>query len=254
MIKLTKVLNKKNLIKIFGLFLIRPYEFIVDLVRYRELTNKANDVRFKASLKSIYPCLKDKTLATSFDRHYIFHTAWAARILAKSKPESHVDFSSSLYFCSIVSSFIPIKFYDYRPAALNLSGLISNHADLTTLQFANDSIQSISCMHVIEHIGLGRYGDPLNPVGDLVAASELSRVLALGGNLLVVLPVGKPNIYFNAHRVYSYDQVKEMFIGLILIEFSLIPDDPQNGGIIPNATPEETKQQKYGCGLFWFTK
>lgn len=240
--------------KFFGLFFIRPYEFAVDFIKYRELTKEINDIRFKTSLKSIYPCLRDKTLATSFDRHYIFHTAWAARVLAKTKPASHVDISSSLYFCSIVSSFFPINFYDYRPATLNLSGLTSNHADLSALQFADGSIQSISCMHVIEHIGLGRYGDPINPVGDLGAASELSRVLAIGGNLLVVVPVGKPNIYFNAHRVYSYDQVKAMFPSLFLTEFSLIPDDPQEGGIIANATPEQTNQQNYGCGLFWFSK
>jgi len=109
-------------------------------------------------------------------------------------------------------------------------------------------------MHVIEHIGLGRYGDPLNSVGDLDAASELSRVLAEGGNLLVVVPVGNPNIYFNAHRVYSYNQVNAMFSNLHLVEFSLIPDDPQDGGIIANATAEQTAQQNYGCGLFWFSK
>lgn len=240
--------------KIFGLFFIRPYEFTLDFFKYRYLADKVNDARFKVSLKSIYPCLKDKTLATGFDRHYIFHTSWAARILAKTKPELHVDISSSLYFCTIVSSFIPVDFYDYRPAVLNLSGLTSNHADLAALNFDNECLKSISCMHVIEHVGLGRYGDNLNPVGDLKAASELSRVLAVGGNLLIVLPVGKPNIYFNAHKVYSFDQVISMFPSLVLKEFSLIPDDPDRGGIIANATPNQASLQDYGCGLFWFSK
>lgn len=240
--------------KITGLIFIRPFEFIVDFYKFGAMTMKCADSRFKLSLKSMYPCIRDKTLATSFDRHYIFHTAWAARILAKTKPASHVDISSSLYFCSIVSSFIPINFYDYRPAVLNLSGLESNHADLNSLPFASESVRSLSCMHVIEHIGLGRYGDPLNPVGDLRAAFELCRVLAVRGNLLVVVPVGKPNIFFNAHRVYSYEQVRAMFPNLNLVEFSLIPDDPQQGGIIANAKPEQADQQNYGCGLFWFSK
>jgi len=251
---LNKRFSKNTINNIVRLLFVRPYEFAVELFKFFALIRKIDDKRFQPSLKSIYPCLRDKTLATSFDRHYIFHTAWAARVLAKTNPKCHVDISSSLYFCSIVSSFVPVNFYDYRPAILDLSGLTSNHADLSALPFANESIQSLSCMHVIEHIGLGRYGDPLNPVGDLGAASELSRVLAVGGHLLIVVPLGKPNIYFNAHRVYSYDQVKAMFSNLLLMEFSLIPDDPRDGGIITDATPEQSFQQNYGCGLFWFSK
>ena len=56
----------------------------------------------------------------------------------------------------MVSAFIPVEFYDYRPAELSLSGLEFKHADLTHLPFADNSVESLSCMHVIEHIGLGR--------------------------------------------------------------------------------------------------
>lgn len=244
----------KNIKSIAKLYFFRPYEFLVELIKFYMLIKKFDDSRFYPSFKTIYPCLKDKTLSTSFDRHYVFHTAWAARVLAKTGPKRHIDISSSLYFCSIVSSFVPVDFYDYRPAILNLSGLTSNHADLCALPFTSESVQSLSCMHVIEHIGLGRYGDPLDPVADLGAASELSRVLAVGGNLLIVVPVGKPNIYFNAHRVYSYAQVIAMFSNLLLKEFSLITDDPRDGGIITNASPEQSDQQNYGCGLFLFSK
>ena len=254
MIKLIKKFNTTKLKKIIGLFINRPYEYAFDFIKFRKLSRKLNDKRFNTLLRSLYPCLRDKTLATAFDRHYIFHTAWAARVLAKTKPNLHIDISSSLYFCSIVSAFIPINFYDYRPPILKLRGLNNDQADLNALQFEDNSINSISCMHVIEHIGLGRYGDPINPVGDLGAALELSRVLAIGGNMLIVVPVGKPNIYFNAHRVYSYNQVKHMFPSLVLIEFSIIPDDPETGGIIVNARPEQASQENYACGLFWFTK
>jgi hypothetical protein len=36
-------------------------------------------------------------------------------------------------------------------------------------------------MHVVEHIGLGRYGEPMDEQGDLKAIEELKRVLAPGG-------------------------------------------------------------------------
>jgi len=210
--------------------------------------------RFKLDYEDIFPCLNDNTGITTFDTHYIYHPAWAARVLQKIKPEFHVDISSTLHFCSIVSAFLPVRFYDYRPAKLNLSNLTSEAADLTALHFPDNSISSLSCMHTIEHIGLGRYGDPIDYDGDLKAADELKRVVKTGGDLLIVLPVGKPKIMFNAHRIYEYSQVIEMFREFKLIEFVLIPDDAINIGIIQNATKAQSDMQNYGCGCFWFKK
>ncbi len=246
---------KSNLIiKIIHLIFVRPIEFLADYLAFKNNSRKQRDARFSYAIKKIKPCLRDKTLSTSYDRHYIFHTAWAARVVSRIKPLLHVDISSSLYFCSLVSAFVPVEFYDYRPVRLGLSDLNDFHADLSSLPFSNESIHSLSCMHVIEHIGLGRYGDPINSIGDLMAAAELTRVLAIGGSLIIVVPVGRPNIVFNAHRIYSYSQVISMFKDLELVEFSLIPDDPYDGGLIENADINMVASQNYGCGLFLFTK
>src|SRR6266480_4445292 len=123
--------------------------------------------RFEMRFSDRRPCLDDRTTTTTFDRHYVFHTAWAARCLKTINPGFHVDISSSLFFSSIASAFVPINFYDFRPAELNLSQLQSRHADILHLPFADASVSSLSCMHVVEHIGLGRYGDPFDPDGDL---------------------------------------------------------------------------------------
>lgn len=210
--------------------------------------------RFAMTWEQRYPCLDDNTATTGFDRHYVFHPAWAARIVAKNKPAVHVDISSTLYFCSMVSAFIPVQFYDYRPAQLGLSQLEDGEIDLTQLRFADNSVQSLSCMHTIEHIGLGRYGDPLDYDGDLKAIQELKRVLAPGGTLLFVTPVGQPKIMFNAHRIYSYEQILSYFEGLELKEFALIPDDEQLGGLMIDADPALVVQQQYACGCFYFSK
>jgi hypothetical protein len=106
-------------------------------------------------------------------------------------------------------------------------------------------------MHVIEHVGLGRYGDPLDPLGDEQAARELQRVLAHAGTLLMVVPVGVPRVCFNAHRIYSCDQVKTMFSYLRPLSFSLVTDA---GEFLADASDALADSQTYGCGCFEFTK
>jgi SAM-dependent methyltransferase len=227
--------------------------FIRDFKRFKKLS-EATGSRFALDWRDIYPCLGDKAASTTFDPHYVYHPAWAARILARTQPEFHVDISSSLHFSTVVSAFIPVKFYDYRPVDLQLNQLSTDYADLTSLPFEDDSIQSISCMHVVEHVGLGRYGDTLDPDGDLRAMGELQRVLAEGGSMLFVVPVGRPRIMFNAHRIYSYQQILEYFGTIRLKEFALIPDSHGCSEIVYNASRQLADLQNYGCGCFWFKK
>jgi hypothetical protein len=203
---------------------------------------KKNYKRSAVSGKNLYPCLNDKVSFTPIDQHYTYHPAWAARIIAQIKPKEHIDVSSILHFGTILSAFVPVKFYDYRPAKLTLDNYFTDFIDLKKLSFESNSIMSISCMHTIEHIGLGRYGDELDVDGDIKSINELKRVLAFDGNLLFVTPVGKPKIAFNAHRIYSYEQIIDYFCPLELIEFSLIPD---SGGLIRHANPSLVSDQEY---------
>lgn len=218
------------------------------------ISKTKNNKRFTVSLKDLHPCLIDKTATTHFEPHYIYHPAWAARIVAKNNPDLHVDIASTITFSSIISAFVPVDFYDYRPAELKLTGLQSKHGDLTKLNFESNSVKSLSCMHTIEHVGLGRYGDPIDPDGDKKAAIELARVLAVGGTFIFVTPIGKPKVAFNAHRIYSYQQVLELFPNLKLVEFSMVPDDYKKHGLITNADPEDVAKQEWACGCFVFTK
>lgn len=228
-------------------------KYLRDFRRFRDLNEGARGGRLPLHWRDRYPCLKDDTGNTPFDPHYIYHTAWAARKLREIAPDEHCDISSSIYFSTIVSAFVPVRFYDYRPVSLHLTDLASDRADLLQLPFENHSLKSLSCMHVAEHIGLGRYGDPLDPNGDLQAISELSRVLAPGGSLLFVVPVGIPKIAFNAHRIYAPQQIAEAFSQLTIEEFSLLPDRWEHG-LIENASFAEANRQQYGCGCFHFTR
>jgi SAM-dependent methyltransferase len=229
--------------------------FLSDFRRFRQMSLAAGrPPRFPVTWRDRMPMLYDRTAGTGFDRHYVYHTAWAARAVAQARPAYHVDISSSLYFCGIVSAFVPVRFYDYRPADLRLDNLTSESADLMALPFPDASVPSISCMHVVEHVGLGRYGDQLDPDGDLKAIAELKRVVAPGGSLLFVSPIGRPVVRFNAHRIYGHAQVLDAFAGLRLRQFALIPQHGSRGGLIEGATREMADAEKYGCGCFWFVR
>jgi hypothetical protein len=221
--------------------------------KFAEFSRLTGSQRLMPKWKDRYACIDDDTGVTDFDRHYVYHPAWAARILTRIHPEHHFDIGSSLFFVSVISAFTDVKFYDYRPADLRLSGLEVLAADVADLQFEDRSIRSLSCMHVVEHIGLGRYGDSLDPDGDLKAMKELQRVLSVGGDLLFVVPVGQPKVIFNAHRVYSLGQIVEQFPELILKEFALIPERGPEGLVI-GASEERVSQEEYACGCFWFSR
>ncbi len=223
--------------------------------KFRQVFDHFNSLDANKKLKNewmdIFPFFTDNTKETEFDAHYIYHPAWAARIVRDIAPLKHIDISSTLHFCSILSAFIPVEFYDYRPANLKLTNLHSGKADLTNLHFASNSIQSLSCMHTIEHIGLGRYGEPLDPDADVTSINELKRVVAVNGSLLFVTPVGKPKIQFNAHRIYPPELITNLFKGFTLKKFSLVLD---NRDFLENAGFDVAEKQNYGCGCFWFIK
>lgn len=63
-----------------------------------------------------------------------------------------------------------------------------------------DTVVAISSL---DHDGLGRYGDPLNPDGDLESMSKIARMVKPGGYMFVTVPVGSDMIVFNLLRRYG---------------------------------------------------
>src|SRR5438552_1771824 len=151
MLRIEKIARKLPLVAAGYHALRRVYwyaDFVGDFLRFRRLAKMAAG-RFPLEWRNRYPCLGDKTGTTGFDRHYIYHPAWAIRILIRTKPQLHVDIASSLSFASMASALFPIQFYDYRPADLVLSNLECKRGDLLALPFPDNSISSLSCMHVV---------------------------------------------------------------------------------------------------------
>lgn len=205
----------------------------------------------KASWGDLYPILTERTATTSFDTHYFYQDIWAFRKVLESGVKEHVDVGSKVDYVGFLSTITQATFIDIRPLETDLPGLDSRAGSILNMPYADRSISSLSCLHVAEHIGLGRYGDPLDPLGTEKACAELTRVLAPGGSLYFGLPIGRPRICFNAHRIHSTGQILEYFKGLELAEFSLVDD---KGRFSQGVNPEKARDEKYGCGLFHFKK
>ncbi len=232
--------------KLFQALLEYP-RYIRDMRKYSRMDG-AEQIKFADT----YPCLFDRTAKISVDSHYFYQHLWAFKKIHSLNPKLHVDVGSSADFVGLLSTITKVHFVDIRPLdAYNVESLKSVKASILDLPYPDNSLESISCLHVAEHIGLGRYGDLLDPLGTKKAAAELTRCLAKGGNLLFSLPVGEPRLCFNAHRIHSPRQIIDYFKGLKLVEFSGTNDQKE---FIENIDIDILENARYGCGMFWFSK
>jgi SAM-dependent methyltransferase len=203
------------------------------------------------SQSEAFPCLADDTPTSPFDPHYFYQDIWAFKGVLASGAASHVDVGSLIDYVGFLSAITSVTFVDIRPLRVQLENFECMSGSILELPFDDASVASLSCLHVAEHIGLGRYGDPLDPLGTVKACTELQRVLAPGGNLFFSLPIGRPRVCFNAHRVHSAEQILEYFSRLELVSFACVDD---YGMFHPVAETTRLDSDGYGCGMFHFTK
>lgn len=211
----------------------------------------------QAPLLDLYPCLSDRTATTGFDAHYVYQAAWAAQRIAQSAVTGHVDIGSDIRFVGMLTAITPVVFVDIRPVQLDLPGFECRPGSLLALPFDDRCIASLSCLHVIEHVGLGRYGDPLDPAGADKAVSEIVRVLAPGGTALVSVPVGRRRIQFNGQRIFAIDEVVRLFAGLTLVELSIVDGTGRLVIDVPTTAPplgEDASGNDFALGLFRFMR
>ncbi|MEZ4389844.1 MAG: DUF268 domain-containing protein [Polyangiales bacterium] len=224
-------------------------EYARDLRAYRREARAAGvDARL-----DLEPVFFNRAINSPFDSHYTYQSAWATRRIVERAPAEHVDVSSSVPFVAQLASVLPVTMFEFRAPDITLPNLTLREATVLDLPLDDQSVQSLSCMHVIEHVGLGRYGDPLDPRGTERALRELCRVVAPGGTLYLSLPVGRARVAFNAHRVTAPHDVVDLAAaqGLVLGGFAHVDDA---GRFHDPSRPGDAAGLEYGLGCFELTR
>jgi SAM-dependent methyltransferase len=254
-----------SLSKLFGIDAQKGLGNIAALRWYlsdlRTLKQQRTQSRSSFNFGKLYPCLEDKSgEGGTANGHYFHQDLLVARRVHKNNPIRHVDVGSRIDgFVAHVASFRPIVVMDIR----NVQSLIPNiefiQADLMRFPAASlvASFDSLSCLHALEHFGLGRYGDPINFDGHLVGLTNMTALLKTGGKFYFSVPIGPQRIEFNAHRVFSIqyllDQLKADYR---IDDFSFVDDkgDLHEHAALTAAAVEGNFGCSYGCGIFEATK
>ena len=187
---------------------------------------------------------------------YFHQDLLVAGFIYKKNPNKHIDVGSRIDgFVAHVASFRKIEVLDIRPLT------IKSHQNISFLKadIMNEKnlpkTDSLSCLHAIEHFGLGRYGDDVNVNGHIVALSNLINMLETGGILYLSCPISNENqVHFNSQRVFNPSFIPNLKIvkkNLRIIRFDYINEF---GDLIREQKYFETYINKYGCGIYTFQK
>ncbi|MEB3234629.1 MAG: DUF268 domain-containing protein [Cyanobacteriota bacterium] len=150
------------------------------------------------------PCLQDwGEEGGSINNEYFWQDLLVAQAIQRANPRHHVDVGSRLDgFVAHVASFRSLEVFDVRPLQRAIPGVQFSQRDL--MQTVPESYcDSLSCLHALEHFGLGRYGDPIDPQGYAKGIANLARLLQPGGTLYLSTPIGRERVIFNANRVFD---------------------------------------------------
>lgn len=191
--------------------------------------------------------------------HYFHQDLLVARRLFLNNPKKHVDIGSRTDgFVAHVASYRNIEVFDIRPIESKVVNVQFVQADF--MQFPAELIDytdSVSCLHAIEHFGLGRYGDPIDAEGHLKGLESIYKLLKVGGKFYFSTPIGSQRIEFNAHRVFSIAYLLDLFDKKYKVDLFSYVDDKgalhENQELIDENIGSNFKCH-YGCGIFEMTK
>jgi len=190
---------------------------------------------------------------------YFHQDLLVAQFIYKNNPLRHIDIGSRIDgFVAHVATFRKIEVMDVRELKYigncNISFI---QADLMNEDCAiNNITDSISCLHAIEHFGLGRYGDPVDPKGHIKGFNNIIRMLETNGTLFISFPIGNENeVYFNAHRIFHPKDIFSWLENKNSIKLERFDYVDDVGILHQNIDIDNIKLNfKNSCGIYTFKK
>lgn len=257
---LNKVLSKINILmtktEMFVKRLLYGKVYAANKKIYIEKNTRKN---FAYSKKYEKPCYTDRYKQAGNLGAYFWQDLWAAQHIYKDKPTQHFDIGSRIDgFVAHVSCFVEnVVLIDVRPLDRKIPNVTYQCMDATRLEnIADESIESLSSLCALEHFGLGRYGDEINPEGCFEAFEAIQRVLKSGGKAYIAVPIGKEHVEFDAHRIFYASTIVESFSKMKLVEFAAVHDldDYIEYNIDIHKYDQESDNGGLRFGLFEFVK
>ena len=206
------------------------------------------------------PCLHDWHEEGGITKsEYFWQDLLVARKIFEARPEKHVDIGSRVDgFVAHVASFREIEVFDIRPITTKVPGATFIQADLMNpVEGMAGYCDSLSCLHALEHFGLGRYGDPIDPKGYERALVSMARLLKKGGIFYLSVPIGMDRVEFNAHRIFDPRVIVNLAMNnsLRLSALTVI----RQGSVVEALALDEARlpdlaSQRYALGIFTFVK
>ena len=243
-------------------------QFGIDVLRIiRVLTRVPTYIKDLFKFKRNYhgrlellPCLTDwnEEGGTAIGE-YFWQDLYVARKIHDANPLKHVDIGSRVDgFVAHVASFRELEVLDIRPISADVPGVVFKQADLMRLdQVFVDYCDSASCLHALEHFGLGRYGDPINPYGHEAGLQNMAKILSPGGMYYLSVPIGLERVEFNGHRVFDPKTIIQLagVSKLVLKSFAYVGS---SGQLLESISPaidfEQLARERYALGIFTFEK
>lgn len=212
------------------------------------------------AIKSIYPILTDYNAPAGIAKgHYFHQDLLVASFVFDNAPIRHIDIGSRVDgFVAHVASYRPIEVIDIR----QLEGVGHDNISFLRLDIMNlddnykEIADSISCLHAIEHFGLGRYGDQIDPMGHITGFKSILTMLKKNGTLYISFPIARSGgVYFNAHRVFNAKEILSWSNSENIVRLQRFDYVDDLGRLHRDVDISLNNiNVEYGCGIYTFKK
>jgi hypothetical protein len=263
MTKSATVLRLNNVLTRYGFY---PYKLKAALLQRKIIKRDAKEFERQRLLSPsnsefskgrYFPFFEDRNAAAGEARgHYFHQDLFVAQQIFRNQPLKHYDVGSSISgFVSHVASFREIHILDVRPLSTQVPNMHFTQCDVMNLESKWEAVtDSLSCLHALEHFGLGRYGDPIDYDGWRKGILGLRKMLKEGGTLYLSVPTGRhQRVEFNAHRVFSLPFIRDellKYFSIVRAEFVTDDGSLLNDIDIYSECATRSYDAEYGCSIW----